>query len=149
MLSSYLAEKHMSYLTYLIKNCAWIITWFFTNKNKPYSSVLMTLIISYNLLVVWTYFEQDSVILSRFSEVVEFGNLYVFILKCKEQFLVFGSKDAKCDKLLEKMPKFHELCNHILLVTMTLFTKSTAISEYQNKNHSRKIFWKFCQNKWI
>ena len=139
----------MSYLTYLIKNCAWIITWFFTNKNKPYSSVLMTLIISYNLLVVWTYFEQDSVILSRFSEVVEFGNLYVFILKCKEQFLVFGSKDAKCDKHLEKMPKFHELCNHILLATMKLFTKSTAISEYQNKNHSRKIFWKFCQNKWI
>ena len=149
MLSSYLAEKHMSYLTYLIKNCAWIITWFFTNKNKPYSSVLMTLIISYNLLVVWTYFEQNSVILSRFSEVVEFGNLYVFILKCKEQFLVFGSKDAKCDKHLEKMPKFHELCNRILLVTMTLFTKSTAISEYQNKNHSCKIFWKFCQNKWI
>ena len=99
--------------------------------------------------MVWTYFEQDSVILSRFSEVVEFGNLYVFILKCKEQCFVFGSKDAKCDKHLEKMPKFHELCNHILLVTMKLFTKSTAISEYQNKNHSRKIFWKYGQNKWI
>ena len=114
----------------------------------------MTLIISYNLLVVWTYFEQNSVILSRFSEVVEFGNLYVFILKCKEQFLVFGSKDAKCDKHLEKMPKFHELCNHILLVTMTLLQSQQPFQNIKIKIIHAKFFENFVRiseysSKWI
>ena len=94
-----------------------MLTWFFTNKNKPYSSVSLTFIICQNLLVVLTYFKQDSVILIRFSKPVELGNLYAFILTCKEQFPVFGWIDVICDKYFSKMPKFHILCIHILLVT--------------------------------
>ena len=67
--------------------------------------------------MVWTYSVQDSVILIRFSKPVELGNLYAFILTCKEQFPVFGWIDVICDKYFSKMPKFNKLCIHILLVT--------------------------------
>ena len=51
------------------------------------------------------------------------------------------------------MPKFHELF-HKLLVAMTLFTKSSAISEYQNKNYSQLFLENFVRiseysSKWI
>ena len=103
--------------------------------------------------MVWTYFKQDSVILIRFSKLVELRNLLIFYSIVKEQFLVFGWIDAKLDKNFSIMPKFHELF-HILLVAMTLFTKSSAISEYQNKNYSQIFLENFVRiseysSKWI
>ena len=103
--------------------------------------------------MVWTYFKQDSVILIRFSKLVELRNLLIFYSIVKEQFLVFGWIDAKLDKNFSIMPKLHELF-HKLLVAMTLFTKSSAISEYQNKNYSQIFLENFvriseCSSKWI
>ena len=54
------------------------INMIFSQKNKPYSSVQLTYIFSYNPLEVWIHLELYSFIETRFSKTVEFGNLVVF-----------------------------------------------------------------------
>ena len=130
------------------------LTWFFTNKNKPYSSVPITFIISENLLVVWAYFEQDSVILIRFSKPVEVRNLLIFYSIYKKQFLVFGWIEAKYDKHFSKMPKYWKVCINIFLVTMTSFPTCWPFQNIKIKINHANFFKNLVRiseygSKWI